>query len=178
MCKFFFAGVIVLGCLFWQGTAFCQSSASTLQVKAYQRMIMQGAAPTVELEVGDVEKPGKALSHQSLFYIYLLASKATDIKLNQVWIKQEAYEATLNRVTKKPVVLKNGKQTDTLIANIPETVWQINIKEKASNSGKPKKAIAGSVANNELVLKLMDAKCIVYIRTVKNIKTLEPLPGM
>lgn len=178
MRKYFFTGLIACVGIIWQITGYCQSGAPSLQVKAYQRIILRGAAPSVEIEVGGVEKSATILPPPTEFFIYLIASKASDIKLNQVWIKQESYEATLNRVSKKPVVLINGKHTDTLVGNIRENVWQININQKMNPSEKPKKNFAGSVLNNELVLRLSDAKGNAYIRTVKYITTLEPQAGI
>lgn len=160
------------------GIAHAQSSSPSLRIKAYQRVTISGVAPSAEIKVGGKETPVKITPTKPVYYIYLIANKVPYIKLERVWINQELYTATINRVPSKPVLLVNGKQTDTLVRYTDEAVWQISIKDKDNTGIKPKKDIADKVAANELVLRLNDKNGTVYTRTVKSITKLEPAPGM
>ena len=178
MHKSLFTGILVLVGFFGYAVAYGQSSTPSLCVKAFERITLAGVAPSVEIKVGGEEKPVTIIPPKTEYYIYLLAIKMPSIQLYRVWIKQELYAATINRVTSNPIVLENGKYSDTLFKFEDETVWQIKIREKVITGSKPKKDISGKVATNELVIQLKDKKSKVYTRTVKTIHVLKPFAGM
>lgn len=178
MRKYLFTGIVACVCMFYYAAALGQSRTPSLKLTAFKRSILNGVAPSSVIKVGDEEIPSTNAPAQIEYYIYLLASRVSNLELNQVWIQQELYTATLSRVNSKSVVLENGKFSDTLVHFTKEAVWQINISEKDMTGTQPKKNIAKQVSSNELVLRLSDKNGSVYIRTVKNIKQLNPLPGM
>jgi hypothetical protein len=173
------AGILALLGLFMNAGAFGQSGYPSLQLKAYERITLNGVAPSVEIKVGGEEIPAANLPVSIDYYIYLIAHKVSNMELNQVWIKKQLYAANLMKVISKPVVLKgNGKQTDTLVNFVNDDVWQIIIKEKDMTGTKPKKDIGQKVANNDLVIRVNAKNKAIYTRTVKSITQLKPLAGM
>jgi len=175
--KYLFTGIVAIACVFSYATASGQSRTPALKLSAFKRSILNGVAPSAVIKVGDEEIPTTNAPAQIEYYIYLLASRVSNVELNQVWIQQELYTATLSRVNSKSVVLENGKFSDTLVHFTKEAVWQINIIEKDMTGTQPKKNIAKQVAANELVLRLSDRKGAVYTRTIKNITQLSPNAG-
>lgn len=163
--------------MFCYAAALGQSRTPSLKLTAFKRSILNGVAPSSVIKVGDEEIPNSTIPPQTEYYIYLIASRISNLQLTQVWIQQELYSASLSRVTAKPVLLENGKFSDTLVHFTKEAVWQINISEKDMTGTQPKRGIAKQVSSNELVLRLTDKNGSVYIRTVKNIKQLSPLAG-
>ncbi|MFN7538768.1 MAG: hypothetical protein ACK5RQ_01830 [Bacteroidota bacterium] len=178
MRKYLFTGIVACVCMFCYAAALGQSRTPSLKLTAFKRSILNGVAPSSVIKVGDEEIPNTNAPAQIEYYIYLLASRVSNLELNQVWIQQELYTATLSRVNSKSVVLENGKFSDTLVHFTKEAVWQINISEKDMTGTQPKKNIAKQVAANELVLRLSDRKGAVYTRTIKNITPLKPFAGM
>ena len=179
MCKSVLTCIVTLLSLSISG--FGQTHVATspwLKLRAYERTFIPGVALSPEIEVGGKETTVKIIPTKPVFYIYLLANKLPNIKIEQIWIRQESYTATITRVPSKSVLIENGKQKDTLVKYTNEAVWQINIKDKVSNGPKPKKDIADKVAANELVLLLNDKKGFTYTRVLKNITKLEPAAGM
>jgi hypothetical protein len=164
--------------LCWFSAALGQSRTPSLQLKAFERIILNGVAPTPEINVGDEEIKKNAMPVQSEFFIYIIANRVSNLKLEQIWIKQELYTATISRVTSKPVLLKDGKHTDTLVHNTKEAVWQISLIGKDLTGIQPKKNMAIQVAANELVLRMSDKKGAIYNRTVKKFSQLKPFAGM
>ena len=150
----------------------------SLRLKAYERVFINGVAPSPVMEVGGKETKVKVIPTKPVYYIYLIANKVPYIKIERVWIKQQLYTATITRVPTKPVLIENGKQKDTLVKYTDEAVWQVNIKDLVTNGTKPKKDIADKVAANELVLRLNDKNGYVYTRVAKTITKLEPAAGM
>jgi uncharacterized protein (DUF2344 family) len=163
--------------MFCYAAALGQSRTPSLKLTAFKRSILNGVAPSSVIKVGDEEIPNTNAPAQIEYFIYLIASRVSNLELNQVWIQQELYSASLSRVTAKPVLLENGKFSDTLVHFTKEAVWQIKIAEKDMTGTQPKRGIAKQVSSNELVLRLTDKNGSVYIRTVKNIKQLSPLAG-
>lgn len=178
MRKYLFTGIVACVCMFCYAAALGQSRTPALKLSAFKRSILNGAAPSSVIKVGDEEIPNTNAPAQIEYYIYLLTSRVSNLELNQVWIQQELYTATLSRVNSKYVVLENGKFSDTLVHFTKEAVWQIKIAEKDMTGTQPKRGIAKQVSSNEMVLRLTDKNGSVYIRTIKNIKQLNPLPGM
>lgn len=167
-----------LGLFFFTGSS-GQSGLPSLKLKAYQRVTLNGVAPSVEIKVGDEEIPAAQLPANTEYYIYLIAKKVSNMELDQVWIKKQLYAATLMRVTAKPVVLKgNGKETDTLVNSVNEALWEIIIKEKVMTGTQPKRDIAHKVATNDLVIRLKTKNGAIFSRTVKSITQLKPFAGM
>ncbi|MCA6495796.1 MAG: hypothetical protein IM564_11595, partial [Chitinophagaceae bacterium] len=117
----------------------------------------------------DEEIPNTNAPAEIEYFIYLIASRVSNLELNQVWIQQELYSASLSRVTAKPDLLENGKFSDTLVHFTKEAVWQIKIAEKNMTGTQPKRGIAKQVSSNELILRLTDKKGAVYTRIIKNI---------
>jgi hypothetical protein len=150
----------------------------SLRLRAYERVFINGVAPSPVMEVGGKETKVKVIPTKPVYYIYLIANKVPYIKIERVWIKQQLYTATITRVVTKPVLIENGKQKDTLVKYTDEAVWQITIKDKVTNGTKPKKDIADKVAANELVLRLNDKTGAVYTRVAKTFTKLEPAAGM
>ncbi|MFY8005907.1 MAG: hypothetical protein ACOVOY_01615 [Sediminibacterium sp.] len=177
MRKYLFTGIVACVCMFCYAAALGQSRTPSLKLTAFKRSILNGVAPSSVIKVGDEEIPNSTIPPQTEYYIYLIASRISNLQLTQVWIQQELYSASLSRVTAKPVLLENGKFSDTLVHFTKEAVWQIKIAEKDMTGTQPKRGIAKQVSSNELVLRLTDKNGSVYIRTVKNIKQLSPLAG-
>lgn len=178
MHKYIFTGIVAFAFLFCSTAAIGQSGTSSIKLSAYKRITLNGVAPSVEIKVGDEEKAPAGTSAPTDYFIYLITNRVPNLQLNQVWIQQELYTASLSRVTSKPVVLENGKYSDTLVQYTKKTVWQITLTGKDMTGIQPKKVIANQVASNELVLRLSDSKGAIYTRTVKNITTLKPFAGM
>jgi hypothetical protein len=153
-------------------------STPSLRLRAYERVFINGVAPSPVMEVGGKETKVQVIPTKPVYYIYLIANKVPYIKIERVWIKQQLYTATITRVVTKPVLIENGKQKDTLVKYTDEAVWQITIKDKVTNGTKPKKDIADKVAANELVLRLNDKSGAVYTRIAKTFTKLEPAAGM
>lgn len=154
------------------------STTPSLRLRAYERVFINGVAPSPVMEVGGKEAKVQIIPTKPVYYIYLIANKVPYIKIERVWIKQQLYTATITRVVSKPVLIANGKQKDTLVKYTDEAVWQISIKDKVTNGTKPKKNIADKVAANELVLRLNDKSGAVYTRVAKTFTKLEPEAGM
>jgi len=173
-----YTGILVMVGLCWFSAALGQSRTPSLQLKAFERIILNGVAPTPEINVGDEEIKKNAMPVQSEFFIYIIANRVSNLKLEQIWIKQELYTATISRVTSKPVLLKDGKHTDTLVHNTKEAVWQISLTGKDLTGIQPKKNMAIQVAANELVLRMSDKNGAIYNRTVKKFSQLKPFAGM
>jgi hypothetical protein len=150
----------------------------SLRLRAYERVFINGVAPSPVMEVGGKETKVQVIPTKPVYYIYLIANKVPYIKIERVWVKQQLYTATITRVTTKPVLIENGKQKDTLVKYTDEAVWQITLKDKVTNGTKPKKDIADKVAANELVLRLNDKSGAVYTRVAKTFTKLEPQAGM
>lgn len=178
MRKYIIIGIVAFSFLIFCFAASSQSRIPAIQLSAFKRSILNGVAPSPIINVGDEEIAKSDIPAQSEYFIYLIAHKVSNLQLKQVWIQQELYTATLSRVTSKPVLLENGKHTDTLVKNTKQAVWQITITGKEITGTQPKKVIANQVASNELVLTLSDRKGTLYIRTVKNITQLKPFAGM
>jgi len=150
----------------------------SLRLRAYERVFINGVAPSQVIEVGGKEAKVQMIPNKPLYYIYLIANKVPYIKIERVWVKQQLYTASIKRVATKPVLIENGKQKDTLVKYTDEAVWQVTIKDKVTNGTKPKKDIADKVAANELVLRLNDKSGAVYTRVAKTFTKLEPQAGM
>lgn len=178
MRRILFTGIIAFVVLYWNAAALAQSRAPSLRLKAYERLTLPGVAPSAEIKVGGEEMIVAGKPNQPAYYIYLIANKVPNIKLDRVWIKQQLYSATQVGVTSKPVLLENGKQSDTLVTYTKEAVWQIIIKDKDTSGSKPKKDMADKIASNELVIRLIDKNGTVYTRTIKTITSLKPFAGM
>lgn len=178
MRKYLFTGIVACVCMFCYAAALGQSRTPSLQLKAFERIILSGVAPTPEIKVGDEEIEPAALKVPTDYYIYIISRRVRNIVIDQVWIKKESYSARISRVTSKQVIVENGKYSDTLVNFTNEAVWQINIQEKDMTGIPPKKNIANQVANNELVIRLKDSNGSIYTRTVKKITQLKPFAGM
>lgn len=155
-----------------------KSTNPSLRLRAYERVFINGVAPSPVMEVGGKEAKVQIIPTKPVYYIYLIANKVPYIKIERVWVKQQLYTATISRVATKPVLIENGKQKDTLIKYTDEAVWQVSIKNKVTKGSKPKKDIADKVAANELVLRLNDKSGAVYTRVAKTFTKLEPQAGM
>jgi len=171
-------GIVLVATVFSTAEGLGQSRTPSLQLKAFERIILSGVAPTPEIKVGDEEIEPAALKVPTDYYIYLISRRVRNIVIDQVWIKKESYSARISRVTSKQVIVENGKYSDTLVNFTNEAVWQINIQEKDMTGIPPKKNIANQVANNELVIRLKDSNGSIYTRTVKKITQLKPFAGM
>ena len=169
MRKYLFTGIVACVCMFCYAAALGQSRTPSLKLTAFKRSILNGVAPSSVIKVGDEEIPNSTIPPQTEYYIYLIASRISNLQLTQVWIQQELYSASLSRVTAKPVLLENGKFSDTLVHFTKEALWQIKIAEKNMTGTQPKRGIAKQVSSNELVLRLSDKKGTVYTRIIKNI---------
>jgi len=95
--------------MFCYAAALGQSRTPSLKLTAFKRSILNGVAPSSVIKVGDEEIPNTNAPAQIEYFIYLIASRVSNLELNQVWIQQELYTATLSRVNSKSVVLENGK---------------------------------------------------------------------
>lgn len=158
-------------------SGFAQKPSSSLRLKAYQRSYISGVAPTPVVELGGKETTSKTVAAEPEYLIYLLAFKVPYLKIERVWIKNQLYTASINKVITKPVVIANGNKKDTLIKYTDETVWQVKITGKDKTGIKPKKDIEDQVKANELVLRLLDQNDRVFTRTAKQITVLEAVRG-
>jgi hypothetical protein len=156
---------------------FSQKNLPSLKLRSYQRGYISGVAPTATIELGGKETAAPAAKYNPEYFIYLIAYKVPYLKIERVWIKQQLYLASIDRVTKLPIVLQEGKKKDTLVKYTDELVWQIKILGKDTTGLKPKKDIATQVKANELVIRLNDPSGHVYTRTSKHINMLEATRG-
>ena len=178
MHKLIFTGIISFACLFYCVAASSQSRTPSIKLAAFQRIILNGVAPTPVVKVGGEEITATDAPTQSEYFLYLITSRVSNLQLSQVWINRELYTATLNRVNTRSVVLENGKYSDTLVKYTREAIWQISIQEKDASGMQPKKNMAAQVAGNELVIRLTNNKGSIYTRTLKTIPQLKPFAGM
>ncbi len=175
--------LFISGCLLFLGfNLIAQNTPAikpSLKLQAFEQYFISGVASSSSIiEVGDKEIPITPKKNEPQYFIYLIANKVPYIKIERVWIKQKLYTATILKITQKPVVLKNGKFSDTLIKYTDEAVWQLTLKGPDSSNIKPKKDISKLVAANELVLRLNDKNGKLYTRSVKIITKLEAARGM
>ena len=164
---------LFLSLIIMTGTVFSQKTTASLRLKSFQRSYISGVAPTNTIELGGKETPSTTKTHAPEYYIYLLANKVPYLKIERVWIHQQLYLASIDKVAILPVVLQDGKKKDTLVKYTDEMVWQIKIIGKDSTGIKPKKDIADQVKSNELVLRLNDPSGHIYTRTNKHVTVLE-----
>jgi hypothetical protein len=158
-------------------TVFGQKRSASLRLKAYQRSYISGVAPTPIVEIGGKETATTTLASEPEYFIYLLANKVPYLKIERVWIRNQLYIASIDKINKKPVVIAGFKKKDTLIKYTDEMVWQIKLIRKDTTGIKPKKDIANQVRANELVIRLNDKAGTVFTRTVKQIPVLEAVRG-
>lgn len=158
-------------------SVFAQKSSRTLRIKAFQRSYISGVAPTPVVEIGGKETSASSSAHEPTYFIYLMAHKLPYLKIERIWIKNQLYTATINKVNKKPVVLVTGKIRDTLVKCTDEMVWQIKITGKDHTGINPKKDIEDQVKDNELVIRLNDQAGHLFTRTLKQIPFLEAERG-
>lgn len=150
---------------------------SSLQLKAFQRYYISGMPPNPVLEIGGKEVEVKSKTTEPEYFIYLITKKIPSLKIESVWIKKQEYQATMQTVACKPVVINTAFRKDTLIKYTEETVWQIRITGKENNLKTVKKNISSLLLENELVVKLRDRKRCLYTQTVKHFITLESERG-
>jgi hypothetical protein len=151
---------------------------ASLGLKAFQRYHISGLPPTPVIEVGGKETEVKPTPSEPEYFIYLIDFKMPLLKIESLWIKRHLYQAAISKVSCKPVLLDNGIQKDTLVADTGQEVWQIKITGKTKKHSTPAKIISTRVAENELVLRLYDKQGRYYTRFVKNISQLEPARGI
>ena len=168
--------IMILSVLFFSAIV-SAAQKSSLTIKAFQRYHIGGLPPGQVIEVGGKEVITQPKSSEPEYFIYLLAYKMPSLKIESVWIKKNAYTASINKVACKPVILNNGIQTDTLVRYTDEDVWRILITGKRKNYSKPAKNMATLVTGNELVLQLSTKSGTRYTRAVKYIATLESTRG-
>jgi hypothetical protein len=156
---------------------FSQKNPPSLKLRSYQRGYISGVAPTATIELGGKETAATSVKNNPEYFIYLIAYKVPYLKIERVWIKQQLYLASIDQVTKLPIVLQEGKKKDTLVKYTDELVWQIKILGKDTTGIKPKKDIATQVKANELVIRLNDPAGHIYTRTRKHINILEASRG-
>ena len=158
-------------------SVFAQKTSPSLRLKAYQRSYISGVAPTPVVALGGKETTTAAASQEPTYYIYLLANKVPYLKIERVWIKNQLYLATIDKINEKPVVLDNGKRKDTLVKYTDEMVWQVKITGKDNTGITPKKDIEDQLKANELVLRLVDQNEHVFTITAKHFTVLEAEKG-
>jgi hypothetical protein len=156
---------------------FAQKTSPSLRLKSFQRGYISGVAPTNTVELGGKETTAPSKTHTPEYFIYMIANKVPYLKIERVWIKQQLYLASIDKVATLPVVLQEGKKKDTLVKYTDEMVWQVKIIGKDSTGIKPKKDIANQVKSNELVIRLNDPSGHIYTRTNKQITVLEAVRG-
>lgn len=104
----------------------------------------------------------------------MIAYKVPYLQLERVWLHQNLYQVTLDKVAGKPVILRNtGYPNDTLVRYTDEIVWKVTLKGKVEGNIKPKKDIETLVAQNELTFRLNDNKGTMFTRSVKQITLLQ-----
>ncbi len=165
--------VFILSLTILSTAVFAQKAKPSLKLKSFQRGTISGVAPTSTIELGGKEKPSKEKKHAPEYYIYLIASKVPYFKIERIWINQQLYLASIDKVSALPVVLQEGKKKDTLVKYTDEMVWQIKIIGKDRTGIKPKKDIADQVKTNELVIRLNDPSGNVFTKTSKHITVLD-----
>ena len=168
---------LILPILFISSAVFSQKKNPTIQIKAHQRSFISGVAPTATIEIGQKEKNQQNITNNPEYFIYLIANKIPHLKIDRIWINQQLYISSLNKLSNHPVVLQNGKQSDTLVKYTQDDIWQIKINGKDTTRVKLTKDIAALIKSNELVLLVNDLSGNLYTRTVKNIHNLEAERG-
>ena len=158
-------------------SGYAQKTTPSLKLKSYQRGYISGVAPTPTVEIGGKQTEAASAAREPEYFIYLIANKVPYLKIERIWIRQQLYLATIDLVTSKPVILKNGNKADTLVRYTDEAVYQIKITGKDTTGIKPKKDIADEVKANEMVLRLTDKYGKVFTRTAKHISILEAERG-
>jgi hypothetical protein len=169
---FLFIGLSMIVCM-----VFSQKNPPSLKLRSYQRGYISGVAPTATIELGGKETAAAAVSNTPEYLIYLVAYKVPYLKIERIWIKQQLYLATIDKVTNLPIVIQEGKKKDTLVKYTDEMVWQIKIIGKDSKGIKPNKDIEKQVKANELVIRLNDPSGHIYTRITKHIQILEAVRG-
>lgn len=167
--------VIVLMLFFTSTVLVAQKPSLTL--KAFQRYYIGGMPPNPVLEVGGKEVKVISKTAEPEYFIYLISAKHPSLKIESVWINKQRYQATMQTVSCKPVVINTAFRKDTLIAYTEENVWQIRITGKEKNLQMSKKNISPLLLENELVVKLRDKKGSLYTQTVKHFISLESERG-
>jgi hypothetical protein len=154
--------------LFSISTMMVSSQEPSLRLKAFKRYTKN------ENNKGKGE-PAQSMpkTNEPEYFIYLIAFKVPFIKLERVWLNQNLYSVQIDKVSDKPIILKNsGYPNDTLVKYTDELVWKVTLKGKVEGNIKPKKDIEYLVSQNELTLRLNDKKGTLYTRSVKEITLL------
>jgi hypothetical protein len=158
-------------------TSFAQKTSPSLTLKAYQQSYISGVSPSPTVEIGGKEINTTSTVNEPTYFIYLLTHKVPYLRIERIWIKNQLYAATINKINEKLVVFTNGKIKDTLIKYKDEMIWQIKIKGKDTTGKTPKKDIKAQVKANELVLRLKDNKGHIFTRVAKQFTVLEAERG-
>ncbi|MCW3087469.1 MAG: hypothetical protein JWQ78_855 [Sediminibacterium sp.] len=148
-----------------------------MKIKAFQRYYISGLPNIPAVEVGGKEVVVTRAAAEPEYYIYLVAAKTPSLNLESIWIKQHRYQASLKKISCKPVVVNNGAEKDTLVKYTKEDIWQVRIKGKAKTDVRPTKAIAALVPGNDLVVRVYDKAGRYYTHVVRNIPRLESARG-
>jgi hypothetical protein len=169
--------VLIIGFIIIGSAVFSQKNQPSLRLNSYQRSYISGIVPSTIIEIGGKETAATSVAHAPEYFIYLIANKVPYLKIERIWIKQQLYLASIDKIKSLPVVLQEGKKKDTLVKYTDELVWQINITGKDNSGIKPKKDIAAQVKANELVIRLKDPSGHVFTRTSKHINVLDAVRG-
>ncbi|MBY0481134.1 MAG: hypothetical protein K2Q21_07250 [Chitinophagaceae bacterium] len=146
---------------------------SFLKLKAFERSYISGKAIVPEISIGNQEVRSESTAAAPEYFIYLIAYKMPLVKFQKLWIKQQSYLATMQKLSQNPVTIQNGKHIDTLVQYDCATIWQIKIKGVDKTGAKPKNTIADQVKGNDLVLRVTDKEGNFYTRNIKKISVLE-----
>lgn len=160
------------------GFAFCScASQKNTKLYGYSQAVFGGAAKTRDVVDGltknDVPPPARPKNNFN-FFIYLETS-ATDIQVQEVWVKQKAYAPKEVVVVASPVVLRhevNAMQPDTLVHPTSRKVLQVTLGQPLEPTvpAPEQKKIAG----NELVVRcVVNGKHRYY--ALPSIKNLRPV---
>ena len=149
----------------------------TLRIKAFQRYFISGVAPSTILEMGGKETSTASGKQEPEYFIYLIAYKIRDLSIGSLWINHHPYEAVIRNISCKPVIIPNSIGNDTLLPYTDEAIWQVSITGRGKEGVKTTKALKALMANQQLVLKLVDKQGRNYTRTVKKITQIESERG-
>lgn len=166
-------GLLIIFFTLILSSVFSQKTKPSLQLKAFQRGYISGVAPTTNIAFGGKESNDTTLSQEPEYFIYLIAYKIPNLKIERVWIRQQLYLVSMDKIQNKSVLLKDNNIKDSLLKSIDQAIWQIKIIRKDSSGNPPKKDIINQVKENELVLRLTDKNGHSITRNIKKIKVLE-----
>lgn len=153
-----------------------QKKCERIKLHAYQRSTLPGMVPG-----GVVNEDGKMVEARprinTTYYLYLETPVKKKLDISTIWINGEAYNADVDTVQSKPVVIGktpvgNLQRTDTLVRNTPHTLLQLKPKQKKEIT--PTEKIRSILERHDVMVEFAIGRR-KYYSSQEEIKKLEPL---